>query len=136
MRTQAMYLFRGNVFFSKMEAPLSAADRTLIYLTLFIHQCIKLCAREGADRTAGWKILYKHATLKKMMLPGHSGWPLPQYIFGEGSERDTLKQYCKQLRMAVIDELIHKLYDAETGAPNKWWMSFQGRKFMGMELTG
>ena len=69
-----------------------------------------------------------------MLLPGHADWPLPQYIFGEGAERDTLKQYFKQLRMAVIDELIHKLYDAETGEQNKWWMSFQGRKFMGMEL--
>ena len=35
---QAMYLFRGNVFFTKMDAPLTGADRTLIYITLFIHQ--------------------------------------------------------------------------------------------------
>jgi len=99
----------------------------------FHAQCIKRCAREGATRDEGWKILFKHAS-SKMLLPGHADWPLPQYIFGEGSERDTLKSYFKQLRMGVIDELVHKLYDAETGEQNKWWMSFQGRKFMGMEL--
>jgi hypothetical protein len=113
--------------------PLTLLHRSPFSFSSLRAQCIKLCAREGATRTDGWKILFKHASTK-MLLPGHADWPLPQYIFGEGAERDTLKQYFKQLRMAVIDELIHKLYDAETGEQNKWWMSFQGRKFMGMEL--
>lgn len=47
---------------------------------------------------------------------------------------DYLRQYLIQTRQELAARLVEKLYADGTGKPNKWWMSFQKRRFMNRSL--
>lgn len=47
---------------------------------------------------------------------------------------DYLRQYLTQVRQELAARLVEKLYADGTGKPNKWWMSFQKRRFMNRSL--
>lgn len=47
---------------------------------------------------------------------------------------ESLRNYLKQLRETTVRRLVARVY-LEDGKPNKFWMAFAKRKFMGLELT-
>ena len=70
---EALQFFRANVFFRNFDVR-GPSDRTLIYLTLYIHQCLVKCERIE-DRATAAKELHNLA-IKQFLIPGDSGWPL------------------------------------------------------------
>ena len=47
---------------------------------------------------------------------------------------ETLRAFFKQLREALVTRLLERIYNAD-GSPNKHWLLFSKRKFLGKEFV-
>ncbi|KAJ1557118.1 subunit of the Arp2/3 complex, partial [Nowakowskiella sp. JEL0078] len=124
---EAILLFRANSFFRNFEIK-GGADRLLIYLTLYISECLtKLIKPVGLNEAT--KILNTHA-VGNFAIPGDAGFPLNSLFDKPASRNDLelMRQYLSQLRQELSNRLLAKIYDGDK--PSKWWMSFAKRKFM------
>ncbi|KAI8816457.1 actin-related protein 2/3 complex subunit 3 [Fimicolochytrium jonesii] len=130
---EAIALFRANCFFRNFEIK-GNGDRVLIYLLLFIQECLgKL--QKNPSATEGQRTLLTHA-LQNFAVPGEPQFPLNAMYEKPGSRADidNLKQYLSQLRQETVTRLLPKVYDGDR--PSKWWMCFSKRKFMGLPNIG
>jgi actin related protein 2/3 complex subunit 3 len=129
---EAIRLFRANVLFRNFEVQ-GGADRVLVYLTLFIHQCLKRVEKKPNKAEA----LRELSTLAQgaHYIPGDPGWPLGQVmpLPKSASEAESLRLYFRQLREGLVPRLVERLY-LEDGSPNRHWMAYAKRKFMGKEF--
>lgn len=129
---EVLTLFRANVLFRNFEV-LGGADRTLIYLTLHVVQCLVKCEKIE-DKQLALKEL-RALSIKGFPIPGETGWPLgglfpaPQ----TSAEANLWRTYMKQAREELAIRLCDRLFDGPA-IKNKWWQSFSKRKFMGKEL--
>ncbi|KAI9026288.1 actin-related protein 2/3 complex subunit 3 [Hyaloraphidium curvatum] len=128
---EALNLFRANCLFRNFEVK-GNGDRLLIYLTVFISECLgKLAAKTPVPSLQdGVKLLNTHA-LQTFTLPGDPNFPL-NAIFQKPSnpqETETLRSYLSQLRQETANRLCARIYDTDK-APSKWWLCFSKRRFM------
>ena len=70
---EALYYFKANVFFRTYEVK-SEADRLLIYLTLYITECLKKL-QKCSNRNLAQNEMYTLA-ISKFDIPGEPGFPL------------------------------------------------------------
>ncbi|KAF9114610.1 subunit of the Arp2/3 complex [Mortierella sp. AM989] len=128
---EALNLFRANVLFRNFEIK-GDADRVLIYLILFITECLGKLTRNPSLREAE-KILGTSA-LSNFAIPGDATFPLNALYSAPSSKTDAdlLRQYLSQLRQEMALRLPNRIY--ENDKPGKWWMCFQKRKFMNKTL--
>lgn len=135
---EAITLFRPNSLFRNFEIK-GAADRTLIYLILFISDCLN---RIGSPGAKGWSTTeaVKQLTtlaLENFSLPGDAGFPLNSMFQAPKTraDADLLRQYLSQCRQEMAGRIVDTVYGPD-GKPSKWWMAFQKRRFMGKSLSG
>jgi actin related protein 2/3 complex, subunit 3 len=70
---EAIYYFKANIFFRTYEVK-SEVDRVLIYITLYIPECLKKLQR-CANKNQGMNEMYTLA-ISKFDIPGESLFPL------------------------------------------------------------
>lgn len=131
---EALYFFRANVFFRTYEIK-SDADRVLIYITLYITECLKKLQKCGNQNQALTE-LYS-LSLSKFDIPGDPDFPL-NLVYAKpnsASEAESMRQYLQQVRQEVSQRLIKKVYGSD-GKPSKWWLCFAKKKFMDKSLSG
>ncbi|ORZ38122.1 hypothetical protein BCR44DRAFT_1479375 [Catenaria anguillulae PL171] len=110
------------------------ADRVLIYLILFISECLsKLTVKSSRDEAT--RALTTLA-LSQFSIPGEPGFPLNALYAAPASrvDADNMRTYMTQLRQEVVSRLLEKLYAEDASKPSKWWMAFAKRKFMNKSL--
>ncbi|KAJ3211485.1 AMP deaminase [Dinochytrium kinnereticum] len=131
---EAIYYFRPNCFFRNYEIQ-GGADRVLIYLILFIQECILKLAAKSPTIVEGQKLLSTHA-LQNFAIPGEAGFPLSAMYEKPAtrSDSDLMRQYFGQLRQEVAARLVAKVYEGDK--LSKWWMCFSKRRFMGISGAG
>ncbi|KAI9307988.1 actin-like protein ARPC3 [Cunninghamella echinulata] len=128
---EAITLFRANCLFRNFEIK-GQADRVLIYLILFISECLQKINKNTPQGEA-FKTLSTLA-VSNFSIPGDPTFPL-NAMYQTPSDRfqaDQLKQYLQQLRQELVLRLVETIYI--DGQPSKWWMCFQKRKFMNLSL--
>ncbi|CAO3608129.1 unnamed protein product [Cunninghamella echinulata] len=128
---EAITLFRANCLFRNFEIK-GQADRVLIYLILFISECLQKINKNTPQGEA-FKTLSTLA-VSNFSIPGDPSFPL-NAMYQTPSDRfqaDQLKQYLQQLRQELVLRLVETIYI--DGQPSKWWMCFQKRKFMNLSL--
>ncbi|KAJ3021601.1 subunit of the Arp2/3 complex [Thoreauomyces humboldtii] len=132
---EAIALFRANCFFRNFEIK-GNADRALIYLLLFIQECLGKLQKGTPSPTEGQRTLVTHA-LQNFSIPGEPQFPLNAMYEKTTSKNDAdaLRQYLSQLRQECATRLAVKVYNGED-KPSKWWMCFSKRKFMGLPNIG
>ena len=83
---EALFLFKANVLFRNFEVK-GKSDRLLIYLTLYITECLKKieASRSKADAT---KALTNMA-LEAFSIPGDPGFPLGPYFPAPESKQES-----------------------------------------------
>ncbi|RUS89752.1 hypothetical protein EGW08_002455 [Elysia chlorotica] len=130
---EAIYFFKGNIFFRNYEIK-SEADRTLIYITLYISECLKKLQR-CSSRSQGDKEMYTLG-ISNFPIPGESGFPLNAMYTkpSNKTDEDTMRQYCQQLRQETGIRMLDKVFD-QNDKPSKWWLCFAKRKFMDKSLS-
>ena len=101
MIDEALTYFKANVFFRTYEIR-SEADRVLIYLTLYITDCLKKLQR-CASRSQGQQEMYSLA-IARFDIPGDAGFPLNGvYAKPQTPEQaDLMRQYFLQVRLPVL----------------------------------
>ena len=125
---ETLKFYRANVLYASFEVK-GGADRVLLFLTLYVSQCLKRLEKAG-NRDSGNKILFDLAK-EKFPLPGENGWPLGGHIHRPKSraEEDLCRNFMKQIREETGVRLLEILY-TNPAKINKHWMAFSKRKFM------
>ncbi|KAL4223354.1 Actin-related protein 2/3 complex subunit 3 [Mactra antiquata] len=131
---EAIYYFKANIFFRTYEIK-SEADRTLIYITLYISECLKKLQKCNS-KNDGQKEMYT-LSIKEFPIPGDARFPLnAMFTKPNGrAEEDTMTNYLKQIRQEVGARMCEKVFDPATDKPSKWWLCFVKRKFMDKSLS-
>ncbi|KAK9874320.1 hypothetical protein WA026_002671 [Henosepilachna vigintioctopunctata] len=131
---EALSYFKANVFFSTYEIK-SEADRLLIYITLYITECLKKL-QKCSNRNQAQNEMYTLA-ISRFDLPGDSGFPLNSVYSkpANSADADFLKNYLTQLRQEVGLRVCEKVF-GDDGKPSKWWLCFAKKKFMDKSLSG
>ena len=109
---EALYYFKANVFFRTYEIK-SESDRVLIYLTLYITECLKKL-QKCSNKNQGLQEMYSLAIARfdipgistfptydgHIVIEGDGGFPLNGVYLKPSSpeEADTMRQYFQQLR--------------------------------------
>jgi len=129
---EAINYFKANVFFNTYEIK-GPADRLLVYLTLFIHQC--LCRMTRCSNADGVNKEMYQLSIEAFKLPMDAGFPLAPFYSQLGSKResDELRAYMLQCRQETSGRLAEMVIDA-SGKPSKWWLCFTKRRFLGKSL--
>eukprot|EP01092_Planopodium_desertum_P003193 TRINITY_DN1553_c0_g1_i2.p1 TRINITY_DN1553_c0_g1~~TRINITY_DN1553_c0_g1_i2.p1 ORF type:complete len:159 (-),score=33.21 TRINITY_DN1553_c0_g1_i2:521-997(-) len=130
---EAIGFFKANVLFRNFELK-GPADRVLVYLTLYISNCLTRIAKEKT-KDASAKGLYALA-IESFSIPGDKAFVLGGFFEDPQNrgESDTVRQYFTQLRHELGQRLLAKVFNDASGEPSKWWMCFQKRKFLNLEL--
>ncbi|PIO14004.1 hypothetical protein AB205_0074070, partial [Aquarana catesbeiana] len=112
------------------------ADRTLIYITLYISECLKKL-QKCTSKGQGEKEMYTLG-ITNFPIPGEPGFPLnAMYIKPSNKQEDEImRAYLQQLRQETGLRLCEKVFDPQTDKPSKWWMCFVKRQFMNKSLSG
>ncbi|SNX82733.1 probable ARC18 - subunit of the Arp2/3 complex [Melanopsichium pennsylvanicum] len=132
---ESIDLFRANSLFRNFEIK-GPADRLLIYLILFISDCLTRIASSKIPWTQNeaMKQLSTYA-VDSFALPGDANFPLNS-LYAPPQARadaDALRSYLTQLRQETVARLVEKVF--VDGTPSKWWLAFTKRRFMGKSLT-
>lgn len=151
----SIFYFKANVFFRTYEVKViicyiqfklfyliyylnfqSEVDRVLIYITLYITDCLKKLQR-CSNKNQGLQEMYSLA-IAKFDIPGDSGFPLNSVYAKPGTpaESDLMRQYLQQVRQEVGARICEKVFSTEDGKPSKWWLCFAKKRFMDKSLTG
>lgn len=132
---EALLYFKANVFFKQFEIQ-SDSDRVLIYLTLFITECLKKL-QKCTSKDQALQEVYSLA-VSKFDIPGDAAFPLNS-VYSRPStleEANTMRGYLNQIRQETGQRLVERVFDKETNKPSKWWICFAKRKFMDISLSG
>eukprot|EP01098_Paradermamoeba_levis_P004803 TRINITY_DN2054_c0_g1_i1.p2 TRINITY_DN2054_c0_g1~~TRINITY_DN2054_c0_g1_i1.p2 ORF type:complete len:195 (-),score=73.80 TRINITY_DN2054_c0_g1_i1:53-577(-) len=129
---EAIYYFRANCLFRNFEIKANG-DRLLIYLTLFINQCVGKVGNQNKD--GALRVLNTFA-MENFLIPGDSGFVLNAFVTppANRAEADLVKQFLTQLRQETASRLCDELFRADPANPSKWWTAFAKRKFLNKEL--
>jgi len=130
---EALQYFKANVFFRTYEVK-GEVDRTLIYVTLYITECIKKLAK-CKDKNHGNTEMYSLA-LSKFPIPGEPNFPLNAVYAKpkDDQELDLMQQYLLQLRQETGSRVCERVFSTPDGKPSKWWLCFSKKKFMDKSL--
>ncbi|KAK0541307.1 subunit of the Arp2/3 complex [Tilletia horrida] len=125
---ESLDLFRANSLFRNFEIK-GPADRVLIYLILFISDCLSKIAtsRVPMSQNEAHKQLSTFA-IDNVVMPGDANFPLNALYAAPANrnEADLLRQYLAQARQETAARLVEKIYI--DGKPSKWWLAFTKRK--------
>ncbi|SCZ92569.1 BZ3500_MvSof-1268-A1-R1_Chr5-2g07987 [Microbotryum saponariae] len=133
---EALDLFRANSLFRNFEIK-GPADRLLIYLILFIGDCLTRItqSKPAWGQNEALKHLSNHS-IETFTIPGEPGFPLNS-LYAAPSNRldaDALRAYLTQARQETTVRLVERVYSDGTGRPSKWWLAFAKRHFLGKSL--
>jgi len=130
---EAIYYFKANIFFRTYEVK-SEVDRVLIYITLYIPECLKKLQR-CSNKNQGMQEMYT-LSISRFDIPGEPGFPLNSVYAKPQTpqEADLMRQYFQQLRQETGNRICEKVFSTEDGKPSKWWICFAKKKFMEKSL--
>eukprot|EP00295_Goniomonas_pacifica_P045432 CAMPEP_0175919036 /NCGR_PEP_ID=MMETSP0108-20121206/12189_1 /TAXON_ID=195067 ORGANISM="Goniomonas pacifica, Strain CCMP1869" /NCGR_SAMPLE_ID=MMETSP0108 /ASSEMBLY_ACC=CAM_ASM_000204 /LENGTH=176 /DNA_ID=CAMNT_0017241675 /DNA_START=87 /DNA_END=617 /DNA_ORIENTATION=+ len=130
---EAIDLFRANVFFRNYEIQ-GGGDRLLIYLTLYITQCLQTMEK-AANQKEGEKQL-QSLSWQNFKVPGEGDFPLSGFFPkpARPDEADTFRTYFKQVREETGRRLAARCYPDPAAKASKFWLAFAKRKFMNKSL--
>ncbi|KAF3820656.1 hypothetical protein GH733_005201, partial [Mirounga leonina] len=106
---EAIYYFKAN----------NEADRTLIYITLYISECLKKLQKCNS-KSQGEKEMYTLG-ITNFPIPGEPGFPL-NAIYAKPAnkqEDEVMRAYLQQLRQETGLRLCEKVFDPQNDKPSK-----------------
>ncbi|XP_051788200.1 actin-related protein 2/3 complex subunit 3-like [Erpetoichthys calabaricus] len=126
---EAIYYCTANVFFKNYKIK-NEADRTLMYVTLYISKCLKKL-QKCSSRNQGEKEMYILGIIKFPIL-GEPRFPLsPMYADPSDKQKEgTMRASLQQIRQETGLRLCDKVFDTQADKPCKWWMCFVKRQFI------
>ncbi|CAD6197385.1 unnamed protein product [Caenorhabditis auriculariae] len=132
---EALAYFKPNIFFREFEIK-GPADRTLIYLTFYITECLRKLQR-SPDKISGQKDLASLALSHQLPIPGEASFPLNSMFKGPPSkaDEDEMRAYLQQARQELGLRLCEQAFPEPKEKASKWWLCFSRRRFMDKGLV-
>ncbi|CAJ0933029.1 unnamed protein product, partial [Mesorhabditis belari] len=132
---EALTYFKPNIFFREFEIK-GPGDRTLIYLTFYVTECLRKLQR-SPNKNNGQKDLAMLALSSQLPIPGESGFPLNSMYKPprDKMEEETMRAYLQQLRQELGVRLCELTFPDANQKPSKWWLSFARKRFMDKGLV-
>lgn len=129
---EALLYFKANIFFRSYEIQ-SDADRIIIYLTLFITECLKRL-QKSTSKDQAIQDMYSLA-ISRFDVPGDPNFPLNGMFHrpAKHEQVELMKNYMTQLRQECSLRLVDRVF--QSSRPSKWWTCFSKRRFMDMSLS-
>lgn len=133
---EALYLFKSLIFFRHYEIK-SEADRVLVYLILYILECLKKILKCPNKAIATKELMAM--SICRFDIPGDPNFPRElNSLYAKpksSTEADTMRSYMGQLRQELGTRLIDQVYASDGAPPSKWWTCFSKRRFLDQSLT-
>ncbi|KAH3766244.1 ARP2/3 actin-organizing complex subunit Arc21 [Pelomyxa schiedti] len=129
---ECLKFFKANMMFRQFD-PKTPCDKLLVYITLYIHQCItKMPHKTKGDSER----LMNALAIESFLIPGDRMFPLGGHVSAPPSRGDAelLRSYMTQLRQEIGNRVVAKVYAHNQMEPDKWWMLFTKRKFLNKTL--
>ncbi|EYC35165.1 hypothetical protein Y032_1127g3649 [Ancylostoma ceylanicum] len=132
---EALMYFKPNIFFREFEIK-GPSDRTLIYLTLYITECLRKLQR-SPNKISGQKDLAALALSHQLPIPGEADFPLNNMYKAPANkqEEETMRSYLQQMRQELGVRLCELAFPDPSTKPSKWWLSFARKRFMDKGLV-
>ncbi|KAK5986745.1 PH domain-containing protein [Trichostrongylus colubriformis] len=132
---EALMYFKPNIFFREFEIK-GPSDRTLIYLTLYITECLRKLQR-SPNKISGQKDLAALALSHQLPIPGEADFPLNNMFKAPANkqEEETMRAYLQQMRQELGARLCELAFPDPSTKPSKWWLSFSRKRFMDKGLV-
>ncbi|MBZ3887666.1 Actin-related protein 2/3 complex subunit 3 [Sciurus carolinensis] len=132
---EAFYYFKDNVFFKNYRIK-NEADRTLMYITLYISECIKKLQKCNS-KSQGEKEMYTLG-ITNFSIPGETGFPLNAIYTKPANkqEDEVMPVYLQQLRQESGLRLCEKFFDPQNDELSKWCTYFVKRQFLNRRVSG
>jgi len=129
---EAIRFFRANCLFKNFEV-LGPADKTLIYLTLFISEALQKIG--NCDFESAKKEMYT-LSIQEFWTPASPTWPLVGFTSKPAAraEQDQVRAWLAQIRQECGVRLCEQIFAADPKKPSKFWMAFKAKKFMNKTL--
>jgi actin related protein 2/3 complex subunit 3 len=137
---EAVYYFKSNMMHKTFEVK-GPADRTVLYLTLYLQQCLKRVLALGKKAT---KAEARQALLslgvERSLTPVEQSYPFsafhPAAASASASDVEAWRDYARQLRLEAGVRLVQRvfLHPEADGTANKWWLYFGNQKFLGAQF--
>jgi actin related protein 2/3 complex, subunit 3 len=106
---EAIYYFKANIFFRTYEVK-SEIDRVLIYVTLYIPECLKKLQR-CANKNQGMNEMYTLA-ISKFDIPGEPAFPLNSVYARPQTPAEAGKHFSSQVFRVYIKFVAIFRFDA------------------------
>uniref|UniRef100_A0A2K6EGZ3 Actin-related protein 2/3 complex subunit 3 n=1 Tax=Propithecus coquereli TaxID=379532 RepID=A0A2K6EGZ3_PROCO len=127
---EAIYYFKANASFKSYEIK-NEADRTLIYVILYISECLQKLQKCNS-KSQGKKEMYTLG-ITNSPIPGEPRFPLNAiYAKPASKQQDEVMR----LRQETGLRLCEKVFDPQNDKASKWWTCFVKRRFMNKSLSG
>lgn len=129
--------FRLNVLFAYYDIE-NNEDRTFVYCTLYLTNCLKLIYNSKTRAEAAEKLFHMAINEIQEQVPGDIGFPL-NGIFSrpeEAKDRAALVNYLINVRLELSRRILEITVDQKTGERDKWWFMFRNYRFINKELGG
>eukprot|EP01059_Diplonema_ambulator_P000407 TRINITY_DN10343_c0_g2_i1.p1 TRINITY_DN10343_c0_g2~~TRINITY_DN10343_c0_g2_i1.p1 ORF type:complete len:189 (+),score=48.59 TRINITY_DN10343_c0_g2_i1:52-618(+) len=131
---EVLYNFKANMLFQQYSVK-GAGDRTLLYLTLYVHHVLRLLKEKTVDDS---KKVFLEIKNKNFEHPGDRGFPLIGFLPAPttADEGEEWRAYMRQCREELNNRIVERIYQHPTveGFPDKFWTMFCKRKFLGKVL--
>merc|ERR1711935_165116 len=130
---QALDVFKANILFKQFKIE-TDVDRVLVYITLYIIDCLKKLQKCSNKERAAQTM--KAAALEAFALPGDSNFPLNAFFSKPktSQEKEELKKYMTQMRQVTGSKLVERVFSETMDRPSKWWTCWSKRKFLNVSL--
>eukprot|EP01061_Rhynchopus_euleeides_P026611 TRINITY_DN4339_c0_g1_i1.p1 TRINITY_DN4339_c0_g1~~TRINITY_DN4339_c0_g1_i1.p1 ORF type:complete len:187 (+),score=59.81 TRINITY_DN4339_c0_g1_i1:191-751(+) len=132
---EVLFNFKANMLFQQYTVK-GSGDRTLLYLTLYANQVLRIAKDKTQEEARRALTELKHQSFQH---PGDKGFPLAGFLTAPSNseEAENWKAYMTECRAELNLRLLPKLYLHPTAQkhPDKFWMMFAKRKFLGKHLN-
>ena len=129
---EVLKYFKANMLFRTFQVE-GAADRTLIYLTMYTHFLLKSLENKKIQKKSEADKLFFQLCQDSLPGPGDADFALSAFYEKPKNniEKTNWEAYIKQAKQELGLRLVNLLFSSETSGPDKYWMQFSKRKFLG-----
>ena len=121
------------MFFKNFEVK-GPADKTLIYLTVYISKVLEVIAK-SPEKDKATAAVFK-LSMEPVQSSSAAGFFMKALCKPNPKDEEKFKKYLQQCKQECSKRMMDILYHPQWGTMDlKWWLQFSKRKFLKMDFN-